>query len=162
MKRSEGFVQAKSDNLPKMTVVMLSDFFTQSECFNIAETTGVKAERSKREEYGDNAIGYVELKREGSICTVRGKICPEHKIRSKPYTVFLKIDEETEEIKEAVCHDCAASAGGCKHAIAFMMWVHRRSEEPEPTATICYWKKSRLAQHPEFMKLLIVKLNEAH
>lgn len=26
------------------------------------------------------------------------------------------------------------------------MWVHRRSEEPEPTATICYWKKSRLAQ----------------
>jgi len=26
------------------------------------------------------------------------------------------------------------------------MWVHRRSEEPEPTATVCYWKKPRLAQ----------------
>lgn len=26
------------------------------------------------------------------------------------------------------------------------MWVHRRSEELEPTATVCYWKKSRLAQ----------------
>lgn len=26
------------------------------------------------------------------------------------------------------------------------MWVHRRSEEPAPTATVCYWKKSRLAQ----------------
>lgn len=45
MKRYEGFVQAKSDNLPKITVLMLSDFFTQSECFNTAETRGVKAER---------------------------------------------------------------------------------------------------------------------
>lgn len=26
------------------------------------------------------------------------------------------------------------------------MWVHRRSEEPEPTATVCYWKKPVLAQ----------------
>lgn len=67
--------------------------------------------RSKREEYGDNAIGFVELKRERSICIVRGKICPEHKIRNKPYTVIVKINEETEEIKESVCQDCAAAAG---------------------------------------------------
>jgi len=26
------------------------------------------------------------------------------------------------------------------------MWVHRRSDKPEPTATVCYWKKPRLAQ----------------
>lgn len=38
-------MQAKSDNLPKITVLMLSDFFIQSECFNIAEIKGVKAER---------------------------------------------------------------------------------------------------------------------
>ncbi|KYN27901.1 hypothetical protein ALC57_02695 [Trachymyrmex cornetzi] len=37
-------------------------------------------------------------------------------------------------------------SGGCKYAIAFLMWVHRRSEEPQSTATVCYWKKPRLAQ----------------
>ena len=26
------------------------------------------------------------------------------------------------------------------------MWMHRRSEEPEPTSIECYWKKPRLAQ----------------
>lgn len=36
--------------------------------------------------------------------------------------------------------------GGCKHAIAFLMWIHRRSEEPSPTDVQCYWKKSVLAK----------------
>ncbi|GBP23012.1 Beta-1,3-galactosyltransferase 6 [Eumeta japonica] len=52
--------------------------------------------RSSRESYGDDAVGYVQLKRESNICTVKCRVCPEHK-----------------------CHDCAASAGGCKHAVAF-------------------------------------------
>lgn len=43
--------------------------------------------RSQRENYGDTAIGYVELKREGPMCQVRGRVCPEHRVRSKPYTV---------------------------------------------------------------------------
>jgi len=43
MLRKTGFVQAQSDNLPKVTVIMVSDFFAQSEVFNIAETRGVKA-----------------------------------------------------------------------------------------------------------------------
>lgn len=37
------------------------------------------------------------------------------------------------------------SLGGCKHVVAFIMWVHRRSEEPAPTDVQCYWKKSKLA-----------------
>ncbi|XP_011699703.1 PREDICTED: uncharacterized protein LOC105457004, partial [Wasmannia auropunctata] len=46
---------------------------------------------------------------------------------------------------------------GCKHAIAFLMWVHRRSEEPEPTATVCYWKKPRLAKVSDNVKNIKVK-----
>lgn len=37
----------------------------------------------------------------------------------------------------------ATLLGGCKHAIAFLMWIHRRSEEP--TEIECYWKKSSLS-----------------
>lgn len=37
------------------------------------------------------------------------------------------------------------STGGCKHALALLMWTHRRSEDPTPTEVACYWKKSRLS-----------------
>ncbi|GBP94367.1 hypothetical protein EVAR_60481_1 [Eumeta japonica] len=30
--------------------------------------------------------------------------------------------------------------GGCKHALALVMWTHRRSEDPTPTEVACYWK----------------------
>lgn len=36
-------------------------------------------------------------------------------------------------------------AGGCKHAIALLTWLHRRSEEPPATSTVCYWKKSTMS-----------------
>lgn len=35
--------------------------------------------------------------------------------------------------------------GGCKHRVAFIMWLHRRSEEPSPTEVTSYWKKSVLS-----------------
>lgn len=31
--------------------------------------------------------------------------------------------------------------GGCKHALAFLMWLHRKSEHRSPTEIECYWKK---------------------
>ena len=40
-----GFVQARSDNLPKVTALTISDFFSQSEVFNIAETRGVTTKK---------------------------------------------------------------------------------------------------------------------
>ncbi|XP_011858943.1 PREDICTED: uncharacterized protein LOC105556460, partial [Vollenhovia emeryi] len=152
-----GFVKGQSDNLPKVTVLMVSDFFAESYVFNIAETRGVKAKkychlinvrfgRAESGNYGDSAVGYVELKREKDLCHIRGKVCPEHRVNNKAYAVSMLVDEATERVEYVRCEDCAASEGGCKHAIAFLMWVHRRSEEPEPTATVCYWKKPRLAQ----------------
>lgn len=31
--------------------------------------------------------------------------------------------------------------GGCKHALAFLKWVFRKSDNPSPTEVECYWKK---------------------
>jgi len=38
--------------------------------------------------------------------------------------------------------------------IAFIIWIHRRSEELEPTATICYWKNPTLAQVGQNINIL--------
>ncbi|CAG9837719.1 unnamed protein product [Diabrotica balteata] len=66
--------------------------------------------------------------------------------QDKPYFVNAVVNEELEEILEVSCISCVASSGVCKHAIAFLMWLHRRSEEPAPTEVVCYWKKAPLAQ----------------
>lgn len=91
-------------------------------------------------------MGYVQVRRVGNRCIVKGRICPEHKVRNKPYFVTATIDEEAESVVEVKCISCVAALGGCKHAMAFLMWLHRRSEEPAPTEVICYWKKSALSQ----------------
>lgn len=35
--------------------------------------------------------------------------------------------------------------GGCKHSIAFLMWINRRYESASPTEIECYWRKSALS-----------------
>ena len=84
--------------------------------------------RSSRENYGDAAIGYVCLKRENAECTIQGRICPEHRVKQKDYTVILRIDEKNDKIKSFACLDCAAAAGSTffhhsisllKHEISF-------------------------------------------
>lgn len=67
--------------------------------------------RSTRESYGDSAIGYVELLRQGNICLVKGQICLEHRVRQNNYKVSLTVDEEEEKIVDVNCDDCAASLG---------------------------------------------------
>ena len=39
--------------------------------------------RSSRESYGDNAVGYVQVKRNGNVCTVKASVTPEHNVRKK-------------------------------------------------------------------------------
>lgn len=91
------------------------------------------------------------------MCTVRCKICPEHKVHAKLYAVTLVVDEEDETVISVTCHDCVASQGGCKHAIAFLMWVHRRSEEPSCTSVACYWTKSKLSRVGTSLKYITAK-----
>lgn len=113
--------------------------------------------RSARASYGDDAVSYVQLKREGNLCTIKAKICPEHKVHAKLYGVSLVVDEQEETVKSVECHDCVASQGGCKHAMAFLMWVHRRSEDPSCTSIECYWMKSKLSRVGSTLKYITAK-----
>ncbi|GBP19934.1 hypothetical protein EVAR_11324_1 [Eumeta japonica] len=71
--------------------------------------TDVFLERSSRASYGDDAISYVQLKRDAHLCTVKCKMCPEHKVHAKLYGCTLIIDEEDDVIVSVVCEDCVAS-----------------------------------------------------
>ncbi|GBP22715.1 hypothetical protein EVAR_13996_1 [Eumeta japonica] len=68
-----------------------------------------KKSRSSRASYGDDAISYVQLKRDAHLCTVKCKMCPEHKVHAKLYGCTLIIDEEDDVIVSVVCEDCVAS-----------------------------------------------------
>ncbi|CAM1317993.1 Uncharacterised protein g6861 [Pycnogonum litorale] len=115
---------------------------------------GVKTKRSGRESYGDHAVGYVQVRKTKSGCTVRAKITPEHKLRSKAYDVHIELDEESQKIVSVDCESCVASLGGCKHGVALILWLHRRSEEPAPTQVACYWKTSKLSKVGSTIKFI--------
>ncbi|KAK0169351.1 hypothetical protein PV327_011630, partial [Microctonus hyperodae] len=101
----KGFIKATSANIPDVNIFMITYFFKNDVRFNSAEVRGAKASRASRESYGDKAIGYVQLSRKNNICIVKGRL---------------------RKIQDVQCHDCAASPGGCKHALALLMWTHRR------------------------------------
>ncbi|KAI5703494.1 hypothetical protein M8J75_012418 [Diaphorina citri] len=42
--------------------------------------------------------------------------------------------------------DTKARTCGCKHAVAFVTWLHHKSSEPSVTEKECYWRRSRLSQ----------------
>ncbi|KAJ8966270.1 hypothetical protein NQ314_003638 [Rhamnusium bicolor] len=66
---------------------------------------------ASRAGYGEDAIGYVQVKREQNVCTVKGRIVPEHKVHNKPYTVSAIFDEANDSILSCQCESCAASQG---------------------------------------------------
>ncbi|KMQ86833.1 hypothetical protein RF55_14085 [Lasius niger] len=110
-----GFVKADSTNLPKIDIFMVCEFIKKSDKFNPAEVKNEKAAMSSRESYSDQAIGYVCLRRNefNNTCTVKCKVCPEHCIRSKEYSVTLTVSEEEEKVVDVEYQDCAASSGKC-------------------------------------------------
>ncbi|CAH1995927.1 unnamed protein product [Acanthoscelides obtectus] len=77
------FVQADNSNLPKVDALMVAFFFKNNADYYAAELKHVKTTMFGRESYGDDAIGYVQLHREHGLCTLKCKMCPEHKVRSK-------------------------------------------------------------------------------
>ncbi|KAI5719675.1 hypothetical protein M8J76_000484 [Diaphorina citri] len=151
----EGFVKADSRNLPLVKTFTMANFFKSANYIS-PEMRNVKTERSTRADYADEAVGFVMVKRDPTfpICYVKARITPEHRVKSKPYSVLCIIQEEDEEILKAVCEDCAACQGGCKHAIAFVTWLHRRTLEPSVTQTVCYWRKSKLSSVAQSMTII--------
>ena len=102
------------------------------------------------------------MKYDGDICIVASRMTPEHRIHISPYNVTVFIDLKKSTITKASCHSfhndpgCAACNGGCKHIIAFLSWLHYRSEEPSPTEVKCYWKKSRLSKVAKEIKFCTI------
>lgn len=68
-------------------------------------------QKSCRESYGDNAIGYVQVKRTDKIIDIIGKMTSEHRLSSTPYTVKAQVDEREMCLKFVTCHGCVASQG---------------------------------------------------
>lgn len=65
-----------------------------------------------RANYGDVAIGRVQVCRKGSTCIVQAKVCPEHKTKATNYTVKLTIDEVNQKIIDGACIGrCTAALG---------------------------------------------------
>ncbi|KAF5305394.1 hypothetical protein FQA39_LY09223 [Lamprigera yunnana] len=153
----QGFIKANSSNLPRIYLLMLGEFLASNKDFCSSEFRNVKTSLSSRPSYGEDAISYVQLKREGKICTAKCKICTEHKVHAKLYGVTLTVDEDEEKVTSVQCHDCIAAQGGCKHAIALLMWIHRRSEEPSCTKVQCYWLKSKLSRVGTTLKFITAK-----
>lgn len=109
-KLEDGFVAATSNNLPQVDFEMLMEFI-QNAINTRLETQGWKMHKSGREGYGDNAVGYVQVKRKGKIVDVIARMTPEHKLHSTPYNVKAQIDENKASLNVVKCHDCIASQG---------------------------------------------------
>jgi hypothetical protein len=130
--------------------------------FVSASTRDGKIQRAARESYGDSAVGWIQLKEDGNLTTVIGRISPEHEVTSTAYEVQAVINTCQEEIIDASCFSCAASLGGCKHLIAFIFWLHRRSEEAAPTEVISYWNKAKLSSIGHTIKFIeVMEFKEA-
>lgn len=109
-KSDDGFVMATSNNLPAVDFEMFMDFLANSIKSRL-ETQGWKMTKSCRESYGDNAIGYVQVKRNLKVVNVVAKITPEHKLHDTPYSVEAQVDESKMCLNFVACHGCVASQG---------------------------------------------------
>ncbi|KAL4702604.1 hypothetical protein ACJJTC_016080 [Scirpophaga incertulas] len=152
-----GFSRGQSNNLPKVDLLMVADYFTNHAKYISAQIQGQKLAKSGRDSYGDNAVGYVQVKTENGICTVMARITPEHRVRATAYRCTFVCNEISNKIESVECEGCAASRGGCKHTMALVMWLHRRSEQPACTEIACYWIKPKLSQIGSQLKFIKAK-----
>ncbi|KAL0829610.1 hypothetical protein ABMA28_003116 [Loxostege sticticalis] len=108
------FEKEKSIRMDKFRVIHLRNLAGTTILLN-ADTRKNKnhSPKSERQSYGDAAIGYVQVKRDGSgICIVKARITPEHNVRLKCYAVTA-IYNENVKINSVTCEDCSAHLGRC-------------------------------------------------
>lgn len=106
----DGFAVATSNNLPSVDFQMFMDFIEKSINTRL-ETQGWKMKKSCRESYGDNAVGYVQVKRSSKVVNVIAKMTPEHKLSSTPYNITAQVDEEKTCLNFVTCNGCLAREG---------------------------------------------------
>lgn len=141
MKLSEGFEFADNRNLPEVNILMLLEYMLESNRYNAAEIRIAKELLRTKDIYIDTAIGYVELKREDNICTVKCRLESEHVVEKKLYIVSAVIDESSDTIVKIECQECE----GCRHAIFFALWLIRHLYD-DPENSVSYWTKPIFAE----------------
>ena len=149
-----GYDKANSNNLPIIDVVMMYECIEKDKRFQAPEIANVKSLRSLKESYGEAAVGHVQVRRDGNKVSVIAAVSPEQKVASKSFKVEIVVDIKAGSVTSMGCYDCKSSRGGCKHHLALLAWIHRRSEEPSPTEIRCYWKKSELSKVGKTMKFI--------
>ena len=139
------YICGNSANLPKVTVDTIMTFICSVPGISTSELRHRKSERSAGADYGDDAVGRVELYRAEGSCFLKAEVCPEHRVSNKTYKVTAVVREITSEVIDLSCHGCLDSASPvCKHAIVFLFWMYDRSKEKSPTEVACYWNKPNL------------------
>uniref|UniRef100_A0A336KXA1 CSON001658 protein n=1 Tax=Culicoides sonorensis TaxID=179676 RepID=A0A336KXA1_CULSO len=130
----EKYEMAFASNLPAVSAKMLQNYFLRAENF----------EEDAKENYDDKNIGYVQLLREDKKCSILGKVVIEIERVPDYFSQKVVIDENKHEIESSCCEICAKDA--CTHAIAFLFWLHRKSEKrvKEGDEDICFWMESQL------------------
>lgn len=61
--------------------------------------------RYSRKSYQEDAVGYVQLFHQFGLCTIKCTMCPEHKVRTKCYSMTAVVDENKRQVICPQCHD---------------------------------------------------------
>lgn len=136
------FVQADSSNLPEVNTLMILEYVISSNKHSIDEIRDVKKLAASDENYVIDAVGFVQLKNNGTECLLKAKVASEEEGGIKYYTVSVHVNENT--ITDSSCNCHPDLAGGCKHTLLFMCWLEVKSSIPESAPVQCFWHKPLL------------------
>lgn len=138
-----GFQAATSLNLPQVETIMIVHYIMNNADYYAAEYRHKKVLDLGQSTYTDDAVGWVQVSEINDICTVKAKITAQHRSTIR-YDVTVAINVIESEITSARCEgpECIAAAGGCKHAIAVLFWLHKKTNQPASTTIPCYWRSA--------------------
>ncbi|KAJ8707516.1 hypothetical protein PYW08_010768 [Mythimna loreyi] len=142
------FEPADSANLPRVDCFMAARYLATM-------NKNIPDRKSSPEDcYGDDSIGYVQLHRNEGLCTLKARVNVRPEAHVNVTVIINEIDEELTHIE---CHDCEAPQNECLHGAAFLLWLHRRSEEPDFPYRESYWRKPKIAQVESKLKFITAK-----
>ncbi|XP_063379557.1 uncharacterized protein LOC134666340 [Cydia fagiglandana] len=136
------FVQADSSNLPEVNTLMILEYVISSNRHSIDEIRDVKQLAASDENYVIDAVGFVQLKNNGTECLVKAKVASEEEGEIKYYTVSVHVNENA--ITDSSCNCHPELAGRCKHTFLFLCWLKNKSSIPERAPVQSFWHKPLL------------------
>lgn len=78
-------------------------------------------DRSARESAENDTVGYVQIRGESGVCTLKCKICHENKVSTGNYNLTMLVNENKSKIVSCEGLDCEASTGWCKYSV-ILFW----------------------------------------